>query len=145
MFPDKNKLLQNFLSCIDWEEKYLYLMKIGDLLINFPEKYRIEKFRINGCQSDTWIVCMRPDLLYPTSNGNFVPVEFYGYSESSIIKGIIVIIFSFYFNLNIQSILKSDAKSFLNQFELDKNLTISRNRGVQSILHAIQMQVLDLL
>lgn len=29
LLPDKEKLLRNFLRCANWEEKYLYIIELG--------------------------------------------------------------------------------------------------------------------
>ena len=32
VLPDKEKLLRNFLRCTNWEEKYLYIIELGQRL-----------------------------------------------------------------------------------------------------------------
>ena len=32
LLPDKEKLLRNFLRCTNWEEKYLYIIELGQRL-----------------------------------------------------------------------------------------------------------------
>lgn len=32
LLPDKEKLLRNFLRCANWEEKYLYIIELGQRL-----------------------------------------------------------------------------------------------------------------
>ncbi len=32
VLPDKEKLLRNFLRCANWEEKYLYIIELGQRL-----------------------------------------------------------------------------------------------------------------
>lgn len=147
MFPTKNQLLKNFLSCINWEEKYVYIMDLGKSLPKFPENLRIKQYLISNCQNRTWIV-LTQDLLAFKSIHNINgknKIKLYGDSEASIIKGIIVIIFSIYQDLDIESIPKFDAKSFLEKIQLNKNLTISRSQGIDSILNSIQKQAYNII
>ena len=39
LLPDKEKLLRNFLRCANWEEKYLYIIELGQRL---PELRRLK-------------------------------------------------------------------------------------------------------
>lgn len=139
IFPTKDQLLQTFLSYSNWEEKYLYIMDLGNLLPEFPKYYRTHQYLVAECQSYTWIAVIKntPDSDYKKQKF----VSFYGDSESTIIKGIIVIIFSLYQNLDMHSIIELDINSFLNQLQLTQNLTIARSQGIQSILHSIYMQI----
>lgn len=142
MIPKKDQLLKNFLNCIDWEEKYLYIIELGRLLPKFPEKYRTNRYLVSGCQSHTWIKLVR------NSNGkknNNTKISFYGDSDALIIKGIIVIIFSLYQGLNVRSIIAVNAKSFLDKFKLTENLTVTRSQGIYTILRSIFNQAKNLL
>jgi len=134
-FPTKNQLLQNFLSCINWEEKYIYIINLGKLLPAFPENMRAQEYLISGCQSQTWIALTTS--VRPHDN----LIKLYGYSDSSIVKGIIAIIFSLYQGLNLQEVANVDIKPFLiNQLELRQNLSMSRSQGIHLILDSIQTQ-----
>lgn len=59
--PDRDKLLRNFSRCANWEEKYLYIIELGQRLAPLsPEQHRPENI-IQGCQSQVWIVMGRDD------------------------------------------------------------------------------------
>ncbi|CAD83430.1 SufE protein probably involved in Fe-S center assembly [Candidatus Blochmanniella floridana] len=138
MFPTKEQLLKNFFSCMTWEEKYLYIIDLGKLLPRFPEDFRTQQYLVSGCQSRTWITITNYSH-YNSSNNDFL--DFYGDSDSTIIKGVITIIFSLYQNLNIKSIVKLDVYNFLNQLKLNQHVTITRVQGIYSIINTIKMQI----
>lgn len=49
--PDKDKLLRNFSRCANWEEKYLYIIELGQRLAPLsPEEHSAQNI-IQGCQS----------------------------------------------------------------------------------------------
>lgn len=140
MIPTKNQLLNNFISCNNWEDKYMYIMDLGNNLPTFPEMFRTNKYLINGCQSYTWIALIKHKKNYNNKNN---AITFYGDSDAAIVKGIIVIIFSLYQNLDIQSIINFNAQPFLNQIKLNQHLTLSRSQGIHSILQAIHKQAMN--
>ena len=40
LLPDKEKLLRNFLRCANWEEKYLYIIELGQRLPELRDEDR---------------------------------------------------------------------------------------------------------
>lgn len=66
LLPDKEKLLRNFLRCANWEEKYLYIIELGQRLPELRDEDRSPQNSIQGCQSQVWgLSCarMRRELL----------------------------------------------------------------------------------
>ena len=53
--PDKDKLIRNFSRCLNWEEKYLYVIELGAQLPPLTEQQRQPDNLISGCQSQVWI------------------------------------------------------------------------------------------
>ncbi|WP_367670567.1 cysteine desulfuration protein SufE [Sodalis-like secondary symbiont of Drepanosiphum platanoidis] len=129
--PNKKKLLYNFSRCYNWEEKYIYIIELSKKLSLFPEKFRIKKYLISGCQSQVWIVL--------TSNKKGI-AKFYGDSDASIVKGLIAIIFIIFEGINVKKIIKEDIQYYLKKLNLNKYLTPSRSYGIQSIIETIYMQ-----
>ncbi|MBE9810120.1 cysteine desulfuration protein SufE, partial [Escherichia coli] len=50
LLPDKEKLLRNFLRCANWEEKYLYIIELGQRLPELRAEDRSPQNSIQGCQ-----------------------------------------------------------------------------------------------
>lgn len=44
--PDKDKLLRNFSRCANWEEKYLYIIELGNrrLAPLSPEEHSVQNY-----------------------------------------------------------------------------------------------------
>ena len=40
----------------DWSERYQYLIDLGRKLPDFPDAWKTEEHRLQGCQSLVWIV-----------------------------------------------------------------------------------------
>ncbi len=77
--PDKEKLVRNFNRCANWEEKYLYIIELGQRLPALsPEAHNADNL-IQGCQSQVWIVMQRNDEGV---------IELTGDSDAAIVKGL---------------------------------------------------------
>jgi len=129
--PDKSIFLKNFVKCNNWEEKYMYIIELGNCLLPFPNELRIKKNLVSGCQSQVWIVIVNDSYRY---------FQLYGDSDSSIVKGLIATIFIFYQEMNLKEIIMIDIYPFFYQLSFDKHLTSSRVHGLGSIIKAVQTQ-----
>ncbi|AKC60526.1 cysteine desulfuration protein SufE [Blochmannia endosymbiont of Camponotus (Colobopsis) obliquus] len=130
---DKNTLLKNFLRCENWEEKYLYIITLGNNLSPAPNNIHSSKFLVPGCQSKTWIMVL---------TDNHTNVQLYGDSNSSIVKGIIAIIFIIYQGLTLKEIIKLDVSPFIKKLNLHQNLTFTRTQGLGDIIRTLRKQAI---
>lgn len=76
--PDKDKLLRNFSRCANWEEKYLYIIELGQRLAPLSAEEHTAQNIIQGCQSQVWIVVEQGE------NGG---LSLRGDSDAAIVKG----------------------------------------------------------
>ena len=53
---DINELSENFELLDDWEDKYRYLIDLGEKLPPLEEKYKTDDWKVSGCQSQVWLV-----------------------------------------------------------------------------------------
>ncbi|MCV2508637.1 MAG: cysteine desulfuration protein SufE [Candidatus Lightella neohaematopini] len=127
---NQEQLIYNFNNCFSWEEKYLYLIELGQKLPLLPNKYKISKYLISDCQSQVWIVL--------TNFNNKVSLQ--GYSDALIVKGLIAVIFILYKNLSLTELINFNVYPLLNDLNLNKYLTASRNYGLRSIIKNIRDQ-----
>lgn len=128
-WPDKDKLVRNFSRCLNWEEKYLYVIELGSQLPPLEESARLATNLISGCQSQVWIV-MKKD-----SEGR---VEFDGDSDAAIVKGLLAVVFILYRQLTPQQIIELDVRPFFAELALSQHLTPSRSQGLEAMIRAIR-------
>lgn len=124
-------LINNFNELKNWEEKYIYLIELGYNLKKMPEKFCKEKYRVFGCQSKVWIKTI---LLNDK-------IKFYGHSDSSIVNGLIYLVFYFYKNMNANEILSFNIYNYIKKMSLNNHLTSSRSQGLKSIILYINKKV----
>ncbi|MFP3029188.1 MAG: cysteine desulfuration protein SufE [Arsenophonus sp.] len=131
VLPDENKLLRNFLRCQTWEERYLYLIELGEKLLPLSKKQKQVKNQISGCQSQVWIV------METNSCGR---IQFAGDSDAAIVKGLIALVIILFQNKTGQQILTTDSKAFFQKLSLEQHLTPSRSHGLHAMIRTIQQR-----
>ncbi|WP_199639107.1 cysteine desulfuration protein SufE [Serratia sp. PAMC26656] len=134
--PDKEKLVRNFSRCLNWEDKYLYVIELGAKLPVLAEDERQASNLISGCQSQVWIV-MQTD-----EQGR---VEFHGDSDAAIVKGLLAVVFILYHQMTPQQITELDVRPFFAELALSQHLTPSRSQGLEAMIRAIRIKATQLL
>ncbi|MFP1724700.1 cysteine desulfuration protein SufE [Lonsdalea quercina] len=133
--PEPQKLVRNFSRCHNWEEKYLYIMELGSRLEPLSDDLRQEDNRVNGCQSQVWIVVTRDE------QGR---VALQGDSDAAIVKGLIAVVFSLYQQMTPQDIVSLDVRPFFQELALTQHLTPSRSQGLEAMLRSIRSRAAEL-
>ncbi|MFW0767804.1 cysteine desulfuration protein SufE [Trabulsiella odontotermitis] len=132
--PDRDKLLRNFSRCANWEEKYLYIIELGQRLPALSAEDHNPQNIIQGCQSQVWIVMNR--------NASGV-IELQGDSDAAIVKGLIAIVFILYQQMTAQDIVAFDVRPWFEKMALTQHLTPSRSQGLEAMIRAIRTKAGD--
>ncbi|WP_218690875.1 cysteine desulfuration protein SufE [Citrobacter braakii] len=133
--PDKEKLLRNFLRCASWEEKYLYIIELGQRLPELNDDDRNTENSIQGCQSQVWIVMRQ--------NAEGI-IELQGDSDAAIVKGLIAVVFILYDRMTAQDIVNFDVRPWFEKMALAQHLTPSRSQGLEAMIRAIRTKAATL-
>ena len=133
--PDKEKLLRNFLRCANWEEKYLYIIELGQRLPELNADDRCAENSIQGCQSQVWITMRQ--------NAEGI-IELQGDSDAAIVKGLIAVVFILYDRMTAEDIVRFDVRPWFEKMALTQHLTPSRSQGLEAMIRAIRTQAATL-
>lgn len=133
--PDKEKLVRNFNRCANWEEKYLYIIELGQRLPVLSAEAHNADNLIQGCQSQVWIVMQRNDEGV---------IELAGDSDAAIVKGLIAIVFALYQQMTPQDIVAFDVRPWFEKLALTQHLTPSRSQGLEAMIRAIRTKAANL-
>ena len=117
-----NKIKEDFSFFDNWEEKYQYLIDLGRKLPNLEEKFKIEKFRIQGCTSNLWVV--------PEFKDNLITLK--GGSDSVIVQGLFYLIY-FVYSEEAPSTILDNPMDFFDEIGLSYHLGPSRSNGLNSL------------
>ena len=123
-----NTLIENFSEFDDWEEKYQYLIELGEKLPPLDEKYKTEEFKVRGCQSQVWLVPVY-------DNGK---INFYADSDAIMVKGIIAVVLAIYANKSAKEIKEIEVENFFAKLGLEEHLSVSRRNGMMSMIDKIR-------
>lgn len=121
-------LIENFSVLDDWEDKYEYLIDLGEKLPPLDEKYKTDEWKVSGCQSQVWLV--------PEWQGEIL--TFKGDSDAVMVKGIIAVILAIYRNKSVQEIKKIEVDKIFAKLGLQEHLSLSRRNGMMSMVDKIK-------
>ena len=126
------EIIDNFEYLDDWEDRYKYIIELGNSLENFPQEYKNEKTKVSGCVSQDWI---SSEI---TTQRQIKKISFKGDSDAHIVKGLITIVLSIYSNKTPQEILNLSGEEILKKLNLDDHLSPQRSNGLFSMLERIK-------
>ncbi|MDZ4725349.1 MAG: SufE family protein [Leptospira sp.] len=123
----QKEVILEFADLTDWEEKFQYLIELGEELPVYPNEKRSEEFLVPGCQSKVW--------LYPNVQGE--NLTFFADSDTALTKGLIAILIRVFSNHTPEEIAEASLQ-FIDDIGLSKFLSISRRNGLTSMVNRLQ-------
>lgn len=120
-------LIDNFSFLETWEEKYQYLIDLGESIEPLDEKYKTDVFKVSGCQSQVWLV---PEI----KEGKFY---FKADSDAIIVKGIIYILEAMFCAKDTREIKNIEVEKIFATLGLKEHLSLSRRNGMASMVQKI--------
>lgn len=112
-----------------WEDKYRYIIEIGENLPDLPPEFLTEEWKVKGCQSQVWLV--------PQKNADNT-LSFLGTSDAMIVKGLIGIVLSIYNNKTPSEIKSMDIDGIFASLGLREHLSPSRRNGLEAMIEKIK-------
>ena len=126
---DINELTENFEFLDGWEDKYRYIIELGEQLTPLPEKFKTEEWKVRGCQSQVWLVPIKND------DGK---IDFMGDSDAMIVKGLIAIVLMIYSHKSPSEIKSVAVDDIFAKLGLSEHLSPSRRNGLISMTEKIK-------
>jgi len=128
MTPDK--VITNFSRCKTWEEKYLYLIELGERYATLTPEQCVAENRVSGCQSQVWV----------TISIDKQQLNINATSDASIVRGLLGLLIIAYKNKSIQEATNFDIHKWFIKLELKDHLTPTRTIGLNAIIKNVQAQ-----
>jgi cysteine desulfuration protein SufE len=123
----QDAIAEEFAFFGDWTERYQYLIDLGRKLPPFPDALKIEEYKVNGCQSQVWLV----------GSGDAARLDFQAISDSAIVSGLIALLLRVYSGRSAQEILDTEPH-YIEAIGLAKHLSPTRSNGLASMLQTIK-------
>jgi cysteine desulfuration protein SufE len=111
----------------DWSERYQYLIDLGRRLPAFPDEWRTEANRLQGCQSMVWVV----------AEGDAASLRFNAISDSAIVSGLVALMLRVYSGRPATEILATEPE-FIEAIGLKSHLSVTRSNGLAALLARIR-------
>ena len=110
----------------DVMDKYEYIIEMGKSLKDLDDKYKIEAYRLQGCQSQVWLhAYMKKDKIIYEADG-----------DALIVRGLIAMLIRIYSERSADEILKTKI-SDLEVLGLSEIISTGRQNGIASMLKRI--------
>lgn len=117
----------------DWEDRYRYVIELGNELPPYPEEARDEAHKVQGCASQVWLHTSRGDGPDPV-------ITFRGDSDAHIVRGLVAIMLALYSGRRASEIAATDAEELLRELGLDEHLSSQRANGVRALVKRIRQE-----
>jgi cysteine desulfuration protein SufE len=120
----------------DWDQRYQYLVEMGEQLEPLSDKDRIEDNRVKGCMSQVWVAAHRKpdseDLIY-----------FSGDCDTAIIKGVLALLIKLSSGKTAEEIQTLELDEVFDKLQLGEHLSPNRHVGVYAIVELMKAKALS--
>ena len=117
----------------DWEDRYRYIIELGEQLKPYPEVARDAAHKVQGCVSQVWLLTHRKGEVDPV-------LEFEGDSDAHIVRGLVAIMLALFSGKRAREVLAIDAEATMREFGLDEHLTPQRANGLRAMVRRIKRE-----
>ena len=124
------EIAENLSFLDDWEDRYKYIIELGQALPPLAETEKTAATRVNGCVSQVWLVSERVgDLL-----------SYRGESDALIVRGLAAILIALYSGRPAGEIAETDAIRVFDELGLREHLSMQRSNGLVAMVNRIRAE-----
>ncbi len=124
-------IIENFEFLDDWEDRYKYLIELGDQLKPFPESLQTSQTKVQGCVSQVWISSQNEGSQDPVIN-------FIGTSDAHIVRGLVAITLAIFSGEKASEITTIDEQAIFSKLGLSEHITPQRSNGLRAMVARIK-------
>lgn len=121
-------IIESFSFLDSWEDKYQYLIELGEALEPYPTPQKTDAYKVDGCMSQVW--------LYPVKNGD--KYHLIADSDAILVKGLIAIILAAYSDKTSAERHSVPIDGIFQKLGLENNLSPTRRNGFFSMVNKIK-------
>ena len=133
MITSFDTIRDDFAYLDDWQERYRYIIELGNDLPPYPESARDDQHKVRGCVSQVW-------LHTTIGEGSDPKITFLGDSDAHIVRGLVALMLALYSGQSASEILSIDFEETLRSLGLDEHLTPQRTNGLRSMIQRIRQE-----
>ena len=128
-----DEITENFALLEDWEDRYRYVIELGNELAPLSEAEHSPQTKVRGCASQVWLVSRAEP-----AGANGPVLHFRGDSDAHIVRGLVAILLAIYSAKRAHDILRIDAEALFSRLGLREHLTQQRSNGLASMVERIR-------
>ncbi|HTM76454.1 MAG TPA: SufE family protein [Devosia sp.] len=125
-------IAENLAFLDDWEDRYRYLIELGQALPKLDASEKTAENKVNGCISQAWLVADSA-----VSNGQTL-LKYRGESDAMIVQGLVAILLALYSDRPAADIAQTDAIALFDGLGLREHLTAQRSNGLVAMVNRIR-------
>ncbi|RZA25848.1 MAG: SufE family protein [Proteobacteria bacterium] len=118
----------------DWEDRYRYLIELGQALPKLEADERNDANKVNGCISQVWLVAE------PVAANGATALHIRGESDAMIVQGLVAILLALYSDRPAAEIAETDAVAIFDELGLREHLTAQRSNGLVAMVNRIRSE-----
>lgn len=127
--PSLDEICEEFDELTEGPERLEYLVELGGTLAELPAEARVERNRVQGCQSNVWLVARLSGGLPPR-------LDFSADSDAPMVKGLVAILLAAFSGRTADEILAFEPTALFERLKLRTFLSPMRSNGLHSmVLH----------
>lgn len=127
---DLNEIVDIFDLLGDWDQRYQYMIELGEKLPPIDDAERCEDNLVKGCMSQVWITARCEDGV----------IHFDGDSDTAVIKGILALLIDLSDGHSAEQISKIDMDEIFARLNLDEHLSPNRHVGVYAMFDLMKQK-----
>jgi cysteine desulfuration protein SufE len=128
-----DKILDNFAFLEDWEDRYRYVIELGNALEPLSKAEHSPEYKVRGCASQVWLISKAE-----TAPGQEPRLYFRGDSDAHIVRGLIAILLAIYSGKTAGEIASLDSEGIFARMGMKDHLTQQRSNGLASMIMRIR-------
>ena len=122
------EIVDNFAALEEWEERYRYLISLGDRLPPMAEALKTQENKVRGCMSQVWMV-----LDWDPAGR----LSFTADSDAQIVRGLVAVLYNVFQGKTAEEIKKINVESIFKKLGLDQHLSPNRRNGFFAMVEKI--------
>lgn len=128
------EIAENLSFLDDWEDRYRYLIELGQALPRLAEDEKSAQNKVHGCVSQVWLVAE------PGSANGHATLRYRGESDAMIVQGLVAVLLALYSDRPANEIAATDAITIFDKLGLREHLTTQRSNGLVAMVNRIRSE-----
>lgn len=117
----------------DWEQRYQYLIELGEQLPDMPAEYMTDDNKVKGCMSQVWVHAY-------ADKDNADILHYHGECDTSIIRGVLAVLIQLVDSRTADEIQQLNVDELFARLNLDEHLSPNRHVGIYAIVELMKQQ-----